>query len=299
MKISGRGKAIYVTGCDSGFGFQLCKRLVSEGSLVFANCLSEEGAKRLKEELFHSNRLVTLVHDIRDEKSVEMAARVINQELETRRFHGLYALVNNAGIVDDQVIEGNDMKSYRKVMDVNFFGAVQTTKSVLKLLRKAGLRGMKPRVVNIASAAGKISSQFMSAYASSKFALEAFNDSLRREMQYFGISVVIIEPGLFKTNIVTGNPTLLDRKIQNMDPEIICIYGDKYLRSVNEVSVSLAADPIFVVDEMMFALTARWPAIRVTVGTDCILGFAPLSWIPACVSDFLLHVWLPKPAPTC
>lgn len=103
---------------------------------------------------------------------------------------GLWAIVNNAGIAQDFWVEFVPMKAYRNVLDVNYFGVVLVTKTFLPLVKRK-----KGRVVSIASIAGLLAMPGMSAYCSSKWAVEAFCESLRREMRIFGVKVVLIEPG--------------------------------------------------------------------------------------------------------
>jgi NAD(P)-dependent dehydrogenase (short-subunit alcohol dehydrogenase family) len=113
--------------------------------------------------------------------------------LESTDSH-LVAIVNNAGISNEGLVEINSIENVKKVFEVNFFGAYRVTQAFLSLVRNGGAGG---RVINISSVAGFFSLPFMSGYAGSKHALEAFSDSLRCEVAPQKIAVSVIEPGLF------------------------------------------------------------------------------------------------------
>ena len=108
----------------------------------------------------------------------------------------LWGLVNNAGILPLGFVEACPMENYRKCMEINTFGAVATCKTFLPLIRES-----EGRIVNVCSVAGRIGVGTWSAYSMSKFALEAFTDCLRREMELWHVKVITIEPGYFKTDL--------------------------------------------------------------------------------------------------
>lgn len=143
--ISPKGRAVLITGCDTGFGHQLCYKLDSYGFHVFAGLLSteSESAQRLRQNC--SNRLRVLKLDVTKVEDVTLAVKQIEDSCLQ-----LWALVNNAGIAHYALIEmGNDVQVLEKIFAVNVFGLVRVTKHCLPLLRKS--RG---RVVNMSSVAG-------------------------------------------------------------------------------------------------------------------------------------------------
>ncbi|XP_019619537.1 PREDICTED: D-beta-hydroxybutyrate dehydrogenase, mitochondrial-like isoform X2 [Branchiostoma belcheri] len=202
-RVNGNGKAVFITGCDSGFGFGLAKRLDSLGFTVFAGCLladsGGEGAKKLRAEC--SSRLSTVQIDVTDDGQVKAAVQQVKDRLPTGS-KGLYALVNNAGIWQPGETEWVSLATYRRVMEVNTFGTVRVTKAFLPLIRRA-----KGRVVNISSVAGLYVAAMAGVYCMAKAALEFFSDALRHEMHKWGVKVVIVEPGSFgpSTNILLPN----------------------------------------------------------------------------------------------
>jgi len=179
------------------------------------------------------------------------------------------------------------METFRRVMDVNFFGMVAVTKKVLPLIRKA-----KGRVVNIASVLGRVSLRGTDAYTSSKHAVEGFSDSIRLSMKPWKCKVVIIEPGVMNTPLLKPPPEVLAKAIAETPEDVRRDYGDDYMK-VNtsrnlEIAIKLAQDPNFVVNALVTAVSAVHPKSRYQVGWDAKLIFIPASIMPAVISDFVL-----------
>ena len=182
-----RTKAIVISGCDTGFGHILALQLDQLGWKVYAGCITEAGQSQLRSKA--SKHLVALHLDITKDSDVDAAVKAVLKDSGVN----VHALVNNAGIGVGGYVDWVPLQQFRKVMDVNFLGHVAMTKAFLPML----MAQTGSRIVNVASAAGMFAVQGMSAYAASKFAMEAFSDSLRREMYSFGMSVSVIEPGKF------------------------------------------------------------------------------------------------------
>ncbi|CAG01342.1 unnamed protein product [Tetraodon nigroviridis] len=185
----GRGRAVLVTGCDSGFGQQLALRLDREGFVVFAGCLCPEGpgARSLAQQSSSSLKLLRL--DVTSDADVEQVKAAVLQHLPEK---GLWAVVNNAGISQWAEIEWSSVQDFSHMVDVNLLGAVRTTLAFLPLVRAS--RG---RVVYTSSIFSFFTCLNMAAYSVSKRGLEAFADCLRVEMASFGVKVSIIQPGNF------------------------------------------------------------------------------------------------------
>ena len=113
----------------------------------------------------------------------------------------------------------------KRIVDVNLWGMVSITKAFLPLLKRT-----KGRVLNVASSSGRLSVPGVAAYSISKYGVEAFSDSLRIEMRHFGITVHIIEPGNFRTNITSAdkNVQYLDKLWENLDVDTKECYGIKF-----------------------------------------------------------------------
>ncbi|XP_076026157.1 retinol dehydrogenase 7-like [Genypterus blacodes] len=277
-------KHVYITGCDSGFGNLLATYLDKLGFSVIAGCYSEKGADELRKSC--SDRLTTLHLDVTDHDNVTNAAAFINAHVGA---NGLWAVVNNAGVsVPSAPTDWLNIDDYKSMLDVNLLGVIDVTLSVLPLIKKA-----KGRVVNVASVFGRIS-PFGGPYCVSKYGVESFNDSLRINMAPFGVKVLCIEPGFFKTNVTNTQllrnnlKMLWDRLPQDVQED----YGRDFLKKatdkLNERFNGLVdADLMKVVGCMEHAVSAVHPRTRYSPGWDAKFFWLPLSYMPTCISDKL------------
>ncbi|XP_064495077.1 retinol dehydrogenase 16-like [Pseudopipra pipra] len=287
-----REKHVLITGCDSGFGNLLARQLDGRGLRVLAACLTEAGAARLRAAT--SPRLQTVLLDVTSSQSIAAASAWVRERMGDR---GLWGLVNNAGI--GTPIGPNEWltkEDFVRVLDVNLVGLVEVTLSLLPLVRRA--RG---RVVNVASVMGRVSC-FGGGYCISKFGVEAFSDSLRREMRPFGVQVSIIEPGGFQTAMIDPAPLAKDftRLWERLPAEARAAYGHRYPDRLSKSTTlvhrlsSSRLSP--VTGAMTHALLSRCPRSRYAAGWDARLLFLPLSYCPAWLADTLLGLLLPTPA---
>lgn len=284
-------KHVFITGCDSGFGNLLARQLDRRGMRVLAACLTEQGAEELRNKT--SDRLETVILDVTKTESIVAATQWVKERVGNR---GLWGLVNNAGIFDPLgPIEWMNKEDFAKILDVNLLGMIEVTLSMLPLVRKA--RG---RVVNVSSAVGRVSFTG-SNYSISKYGVEAFSDSLRRELSYFGVKVAIIEPGAFKTALInnrriTSIKTLWDQA----SSEVKEVYGEKYLQSYLQIITSMmetcSEDLTLVTDCMEHALTSCHPRTRYSAGWDAKLLYLPMSYLPTFLSDAFFYWSSAKPA---
>ncbi|KAF7670002.1 hypothetical protein LDENG_00090260 [Lucifuga dentata] len=278
-------KYVYITGCDTGFGNLLARHLDKQGFRVIAACFTEKGEEDLKKSC--SSNLTTAHLDVRSDDSVNKVAAMIKDRVGER---GLWAVVNNAGVaIPSAPCDWLTIDDYRSMLDVNLNGVISVTLSVLPLIKKA--RG---RVVNVASVFGRISPTG-GPYSVSKYGVEAFTDSLRINMIPFGVKVLCIEPGFFKTNvtnvdIISKSTNMLWDKLPQ---EVRDDYGPDYLQKVDKVlkeklSKMCDGDLMKVVHSMEHAVSAVTPRSRYTVGWDAVFFWLPLSYIPSCVFDYIM-----------
>uniref|UniRef100_A0A3B4H7L0 Retinol dehydrogenase 7-like n=1 Tax=Pundamilia nyererei TaxID=303518 RepID=A0A3B4H7L0_9CICH len=279
-------KHVLITGCDSGFGNLLAKQLDRKGFQVMAACLTEKGAADLAATA--SPRLKAFLLDVTDSASIRKAVESVSREVGER---GLWGLVNNAGrSTPIGPSEWMKLEDFTKVLDVNLLGVIDVTLQFLPLLKKA--RG---RVVNVASILGRLSLTG-GGYCLSKWGVEAFSDSLRRDMQHFGINVSIIEPGFFKTNVtridlIDANlRRLWSRLPQDVKDSYGATYFDEYVKA-QTFSMGLLCSPDIskVTRCMEHALTARFPRTRYAAGWDAKLFWIPLSYLPSFIADFIVN----------
>ncbi|XP_062258047.1 retinol dehydrogenase 1 isoform X1 [Platichthys flesus] len=296
QRVGGFGQRhVLITGCDSGFGNLLARQLDRKGVHVIAACLTEKGAADLAAAA--SSRLKTLLLDVTDSESIRRAVEFVSREVGER---GLWGLVNNAGrSIPIGPIEWMDLQDFTKVLDVNLIGVIEVTLQTLPLLKKA-----QGRVVNVSSILGRLS-MIGGGYCLSKFGVQAFSDSLRKDMKAFGVKVSIIEPGFFKTAVTRLDLIEADlgRLWTRLPQDVQASYGATYLEEylkAQSFSMGLLCSPDLskVTRCMEHALTARFPRARYSAGWDAKLLWIPLSYLPSFVSDFVINMLLPSPKDT-
>lgn len=190
-------KHILVTGASTGIGYAIAQEYLSKGYHVYASVRKEADAERLKKEL--GAHLRPLIFDVTDQEAVDAAVRTVTAEIGQE---GLAFLVNNAGIATSGPLMLQDLDNIRWQFEVNVIGVMRVTQAFLPLLGASRNPGFPPgRIIQISSVAGRMSAPFLGAYSGSKHALEGMSDSLRRELQLYGIDVIVIEPGAVKTPI--------------------------------------------------------------------------------------------------
>ncbi|WP_375282844.1 SDR family oxidoreductase [Marinicauda pacifica] len=190
-------RSVVITGASTGIGYATAADLAGRGWQVFAGVRKQEDATRLAEAL--GERIVPLILDVTDAGTLRDGAREVAQRLEGRPLSGL---VNNAGIAVAGPILHLAEEEMTRQLDVNVTGPLRAVQAFAPLLgAKRDHDGPAGRIVNISSVAGFSAAPLMAPYSCSKHALEAFTESLRREMLMYGIEVVAINPGPIATPI--------------------------------------------------------------------------------------------------
>ncbi|KAM9376802.1 17-beta-hydroxysteroid dehydrogenase type 2 [Pholidichthys leucotaenia] len=254
-----RNRAVLVTGCDSGFGHAVAILLSDLGLQVFAGVLdiNGSGAQQLRDRGSTNLRLLEL--DVTNSSQIEAAQRYIRAEVTDS---GLWGLVNNAGVLPCPVdSELQPLSEYRRCLDVNFVAVVNMCQVFLPLIRRA--RG---RVVNMSSMAGEVPLPMFGAYGASKAALSVFTGVMRMELSEWGVGVVLIQPGGFKTNIF-GSPDAVSRHrdvlLASVSPEAREDYGEPYISSLPQRLLGMrqqsAEDLSPVVNDVLHALLSPRP----------------------------------------
>ena len=188
---------VVITGASTGIGFAGCQILIRRGFRVFGSVRNQGDADRLKQQL--GAGYVPLIFDVTEPESVRKAAAEVKQAAGERRLAGL---VNNAGIEVPGPLAYLPLEQFRLQLEVNLLGVHAVTQAFLPLLgTEPNGAGNPGRIVNISSVCGRLAVPFVGAYCASKFGLEGYSDSLRRELMLFGIKVILIEPGAVVTPI--------------------------------------------------------------------------------------------------
>jgi len=186
-------KVVWITGASSGIGEAMAQAFANEGAILVLSSRRIEELNRVKDNLKVSeeNSLI-LPLDLANTTNIDdLTQRVIS------RFGRIDILVNNGGVSQRSLVKDTPIEIDRKIMEVNFFGTIALTKSVLAhmLKQKSG------NIVVVSSISGKFGFYFRSAYSASKHALHGFFESLRMEIFNDNVKVLIVCPGKIKTNI--------------------------------------------------------------------------------------------------
>lgn len=266
-------RTVIVTGASSGSGRATARRLLKAGFEVYGGVRKQADADELQSE-----GIIPLLVDVADTASIEAAGVTMSEKLGDR---GLYALVNNAGIGSSAPLEFQPQRELRGVFEVNVFGLMAMTQTMLPLIRKAG-----GRVVNIGSIGDRFTLPFGGALCASKSAVRSFTEALRLELHPFGIHVVLIQPASISTPAVTKFNDEAAARFASMPAEAEEQYGDLYRNFVRRASVAEKAGspPTVVADAVCAALTDRTPKARYLVGKGNVL----LSVLPAVLPDRVL-----------
>lgn len=198
MTVSGNlDRAVVVTGASTGIGRAAVARAVREGVHVFASVRKQADADSLTQEF--AGAVTPLLFDVADEAAVRAGAAQVAAALGGRR---LFGLVNNAGIAVPGPLLHIESDDLRRQMEINLIGVHSVTRAFADLLGADPARTGKPgRIVMISSVGGERAMPFVGPYNASKFALEGYSESLRRELMLFGIDVIVIGPGSIATPI--------------------------------------------------------------------------------------------------
>ncbi|KAI1719444.1 short chain dehydrogenase domain-containing protein [Ditylenchus destructor] len=258
-------RAVFITGCDTGFGRLLALKCARNGIPTYAGCLTKQGEESLTEDSKDCReKVVTVPLDVTSDESVNAAARFVENDITNRNIQ-LWALVNNAGIFTCYGPDAwTSIDDYRLAMEVNLYGIIRCTHAFLSLLKQS-----KGRIISPSSVAGRISIPGGGAYSCAKFAVEAYMDSIRLELRPFGITCSILEPGVFRTNL-TDNDQMRNRvnKVwDKLSPEIQLEYGEKFKNQFIDLWNSQVGDLAsthldYVVDSYYHAITAKYPRLR-------------------------------------
>ena len=262
---------VVVTGASSGIGEAAALRLAEAGFIVFAGFRSETDGQRMA--ALHSNIRPARL-DVTDRESVEAASsKVLASGVNLR------GLVNNAGIAVGGPVEFLPIDQWRRLFDVNVFGAVMTTQAFLPQLRAHG-----GRIIFIGSVSGRLAAPFLAPYSASKFALRAITDALRIEVAPAGVFVSIIEPGSVRTPIWNKGLQSQQQLVQLLGPQGVALYGDalENLLHATELQERVGMHVDRVTQVIVHALTARRPKTHYLVGSRLA---SAASHLPATIRD--------------
>lgn len=245
-----------VTGSSSGIGLETAIHLAKNGFKTYATMRNLDKAQKVLREAQRDNLPIEVIQlDVTDDVSVHNAIQEVIKK-EGR----IDLLVNNAGYALFGAAEDLGIDEVQKQFDTNFFGIIRTIKEVLPTMRKQ----QSGTIVNISSAIGFGGMPLMSAYASTKFAMEGFTESLKAEVAPFGIKSVLVEPGVIKTDVMNASPTAK----KALEPT--SAYSE-LLQQFGKIAENLYANcsgPDVVAKAVLKAATAENPQTRYQAGPD-------------------------------
>jgi NAD(P)-dependent dehydrogenase (short-subunit alcohol dehydrogenase family) len=271
-------RSVVVTGATSGIGLATALELAGAGYDVVGTARSAEKAERVSAAADERGLQVrTLLLDVDDAGSCAAAV----EELRDLPGGGPWGLVNNAGYAQTGAVEDVTDEQVRAQLETNLVAPVRLARLFLPGMRERG----EGRIVNISSVAGRLSNPLMGWYCASKHALEAVTDALRVEVEADGVRVVLVEPGMFGTDIWAsaqdgGFPTPTTAR-----------YAAAYARAeaLGARSDKLP-DPVWVARTVRLALSNPVPLARYLVGADAVSGVLAETFAPTVVSDFVKGV---------
>jgi len=242
-----------VTGSSAGFGRAIVRAALARGDQVVATARRPEALEDLASDV--PDQVLVLPVDVtRPETGREAIAQTID------RFGHLDVLVNNAGYGTVGAVEEIDPSDLRTVMETMFFGPVALTQAALPHMRARG----SGAVVQMSSMGGQVTAPGFGAYCAAKFALEAISESLAAEVEPFGIRVLIVEPGAFRTEFGGA------RMHRSREIEVYAETVGPTRASIDAMDGTQPGDPDKAASAILAALAQPQPPLRLALGEDAV-----------------------------
>jgi NAD(P)-dependent dehydrogenase (short-subunit alcohol dehydrogenase family) len=256
MSSSANDKVAVVTGSSTGIGYETSLILSRNGFLTYATMRNLNKSENIKSVATKENLPIQIRQlDVTDEVSITNAIQAISSEAGR-----IDVLVNNAGYGLNGAFEDLAIDEIKAQYETNVFGLIRTTQAVLPIMR----RQRSGTIVNISSGAGRFGFPSSSAYVSTKFAVEGLSESMSYELEPFGIRVVIVEPGVIRTNFLDGVVVAKKSKDQN----------SPYSQMMQKVTTGFeemmknASSPDVVAKVVLNAIRDKNPNLRYLAGSD-------------------------------
>ncbi|OOZ83699.1 short-chain dehydrogenase [Bacillus cereus] len=249
-------KVAIITGASSGFGLLTTLELAKKDYFVISTMRNLEKQGNLISQATQLNLLQNIKIQQLD---VTNQNSIYNFQLFLKDVNRVDLLINNAGYANGGFVEEIPVEEYRKQFETNLFGAISITQLVLPYMReqKSG------KIINISSISGQVGFPGLSPYVSSKYALEGWSESLRLEVQPFGIDVALIEPGSYNTNIWKVGKQLAENQSETTSP--YKEYMDKIQKHINSGSETFG-NPIDVANKIVEVAESKRTNLRYPIG---------------------------------
>jgi NAD(P)-dependent dehydrogenase (short-subunit alcohol dehydrogenase family) len=243
-----------ITGASSGFGRAIAEAALAAGDIVVAAARRTDALADLVASA--PERVTVLALDVTDANRISAAvAEVLDR-------HGrVDVLVNNAGRGAIGAAEETSDRELRDLMDLHFFGPAALTRAVLPGMRERGTGA----IVQMSSMGGRFTFAGVGAYSATKFALEGWSEALAKEVERFGIKVLIVEPGAFRTSFNGPGALLMSKPISAYDEQI-----EPLRNGMPDDDGKQPGDPAKAAGAIMLALDSQDPPLRLALGNDAV-----------------------------
>ena len=247
----------FVTGAGRGMGVDIAKAALAAGHAVVA---TGRNPKKVASVLGAHDDLIVVALDVTDSASAEAALQA-----GVDRFGRIDVLVNNAGNFNAGFFEELTPEEFRAQIETTLFGPVNVTRATLSVMRaqRSGL------VVTISSTAGIVGGEFLTAYAASKFGVEGWMESLTPEIAPFGIRTMLVEPGFFRTELLTPEST-------KYAEASIADYAERTAQTITawkSMNGRQGGDPAKLADALIHLAALDEPPLRFPAGADAVTTF--------------------------
>jgi short-subunit dehydrogenase len=257
---------VLVTGASTGIGRATTQFLASNGFHVYAGARKVQDLKDLEK----ISNVIPVKIDVTNKSDIQAVINLINQKKS-----GLYGLVNNAGIGVAGPLMETSVEDLRSQFEVNLFGIHQVTRAVFPFLLQS-----KGRIVMMSSDSGFFATPFFGPYCASKFAVEGYSDSLRRELILYGIKIILIQPGRISTQIWWKGEQYIDK----FNDSIFATEAKGVAQYAIQKGKTAGLSPIEVAKVVYKALSSPKPKIRYLVAAHK-LKYRMVKILPASSVD--------------
>jgi NAD(P)-dependent dehydrogenase (short-subunit alcohol dehydrogenase family) len=250
-------KVWLVTGAGRGLGVDIAKAALTAGHAVVATGRNPE---KVTAAIGEHDHLLAVKLDVTDPTDAEAAVAAA-----VDRFGRIDVLVNNAGNFNAGFFEELSPEEFRAQIETTFFGPVNVTRAALPVMRaqRSGL------VITISTTAGLEGGEFTSAYAASKFGVEGWMESLAPEVAPFGIRTMLVEPGFFRTELLTPEST-------KYAEASIADYAERTAQTITawkSMNGRQGGDPAKLADALIHLAALDEPPLRFPAGADAVTTF--------------------------
>jgi NAD(P)-dependent dehydrogenase (short-subunit alcohol dehydrogenase family) len=268
---------VLITGCSSGIGLASARRFARAGFRVYASMRRPERGAGLRDEAAREGwALATPALDVTSDASVAAAVGQLLAETGGR----LDVLINNAGYFLFGAVEEISPDELRAQLETNVVGVLRVTRAVLPAMRARG----GGSIVNLSSVSGRVVVPVVGPYHASKFALEALTEALRYEVAPFGVRVVAVEPGPFRTELHANEVRAVDSTRAGSPYAALMALYQKKSAAMRRGGLERVARAVFR------AATRSHPPLRWPVGPTSFSGTVLRRLVPDALYELVVRV---------